>query len=81
MRAKEDGILECKTPFCLWDGLEAKMVNETGSYSPHIYRDVGCHCGVVKDSLGTPTMAHDCHSIHINYVSSDVATSRYCGNF
>jgi hypothetical protein len=81
MRAKEDGILERKTPIGLWDRLEAEMVNETGSYSTHINWYVGCHCGIVKDSLGTPTMTHDCHSIHINYVSSDVIASRYCSHF
>ena len=81
MRAEEDGILVSETPIGLWDGLEAKMVNETRSYSPDINRDVGCHSGIIKDSFGPPPMTQDGHSIHIDYVSSDVIPGRYGRNF
>ena len=81
MRAEEYGIFVCKTPIGLWDRLEAKMIYETRSYSPDINRDVGCHSSIIKDSLGPPPMTEDGHSIHINYVSSDVIASRYGRHF
>ena len=77
MRAEEDSILVCETPIGLWDRLKPKMVNEIRSYSPDINRDVGCHSGIIKDSLGPPPMTQDGHFIHINYVSGDVIPGRY----